>query len=287
MKRLLRVAAALAVGVLPAAAAPPARIVSTSPSITEILFALGLGSRVVGVTNYCHYPPQVKQLPKVGTFLRPNMETIASLRPDLVVIERNPINLAGSLATLNLKSVEVNPEGVAGIYATITRLGEVTGAQPDAARLRASIQAQLDAVKASVAGRPRRTVAFLVGRTPGTLEGIVAAGRGSFLNELMEMAGGDNVFRQAAGTYPKVPLEELFSRNPDVIIDMGDMAETATVTEQHKRNVVRLWQRYPVLRAVREHHVWPVASDIYVVPGPRVVEAAREFAKMFYSEGPR
>jgi iron complex transport system substrate-binding protein len=271
----------LAVALAGAAGAPPQRIVSTSPSITEILFALGLGPRVVAVTNFCHYPPEVNKLPKVGTYLRPNLETIASLRPDLVVIEDNPIQLAGKLAALGLKPLEIEPKDLAGIRLAITRVGDAAGVPQAAAQLNARMQADLEAIRKEAAKRRRTRVAFIVGRTPGSLEGLVAVGRASFLNELIELAGGENVFRESASPYPKVPLEEILGRNPDVIVDMGDMADTAKITEQHRREVPRLWQRYPALKAVRDGRVFAVASDIFVVPGPRVVEAAREFARMF------
>jgi iron complex transport system substrate-binding protein len=125
---------------------------------------------------------------------------------------------------------------------------------------------------------------FLVGRTPGRIEDLIAAGRASHLNELIELAGGDNVFRDSIAAYGKIPLEELLARNPEVIVDMGEMSETVGVTEAQKRAVVALWNRYPTLAAVREHRVYAVASDIFVVPGPRVVDAARALARMFHPE---
>jgi iron complex transport system substrate-binding protein len=125
---------------------------------------------------------------------------------------------------------------------------------------------------------------FIVGRNPGTLDGMVAAGRASYLNEIMDLAGGDNIFHDAPAPYPKVGLEEIIARNPEVIVDMGDMAQTAGVTEEHKRTVIRLWDRAPTVSAVKGHAVFAVASDIYVVPGPRMVEAALAFARMLHPE---
>jgi iron complex transport system substrate-binding protein len=123
---------------------------------------------------------------------------------------------------------------------------------------------------------------FVIGRSPDRLDGLVVAGRASYLNEVIEIAGGENVFRDAVAAYPKVSLEEVMARNPAVIVDMGDMADTVGVTEAHKRGVIALWQQIPTLAAVKQHRVFAVASDIYVVPGPRVIEAAKAFAEMLH-----
>jgi iron complex transport system substrate-binding protein len=125
---------------------------------------------------------------------------------------------------------------------------------------------------------------FVVGRTPGALEGIVAVGRSSYLNEVIEAAGGENIFRDSVAAYPKVPLEEILARDPEVIVDMGEMAQTGDVTEARKQSVVALWQRYGMLQAVKRARVFAVASDIFVVPGPRVIEAVRAFARMLHPE---
>ena len=98
----------------------------------------------------------------------------------------------------------------------------------------------------------------------------------------IEVAGGENVFRDAMAGYPEVSLEEVMARNPEVIVDMGDMSDTVGVTEEHKRAVIALWNRIPTLAAVKQHRVFAVASDMFVVPGPRVIEAARAFAEMLH-----
>ena len=262
----------------------PTRIVSTSPSITEILYALGLGERVVGVTSFCHYPPEAAKKTKIGDYLRPNIEVIAALRPDLVVLESSGIRRSPLPSSLNLKVIEVDPGTLAGVYETIRRIGEAAGVPGDATALAARIRGTLDDIRRRTAKLPRRRVAFIVGRTPGRIEDLVAAGGKSYLDEVIAIAGGDNVFHDALGAYPKISLEEMIGRNPEVIIDMGEMAETTGVTEQQKRAVVKLWSRYPTIAAVRQGRVFAVASDIFVVPGPRVVEAAREFARMLHPE---
>ena len=265
-------------------AAPPQRIVSTAPSATEMLYALGLGDRVVGVTTFCHYPPEAARKPKIGDYLHPSLEAIAGLRPDLVVSEASGVRHAERLSALHLNVLEIDDATLAGIYDSIRRIGQAAGVAARADAVCAGMRAQFDAIRAGVAHLPRRRVLFLVGRTPGRIEDLVAAGRASHLDELLEIAGGENVFRDSIAAYAKIPLEELLARNPEVIVDMGEMSETVGVTEEQKRAVVALWGRYPSLAAVRQHRVYAVASDIFVVPGPRVVDAARALARMLHPE---
>jgi ABC-type Fe3+-hydroxamate transport system substrate-binding protein len=113
---------------------------------------------------------------------------------------------------------------------------------------------------------------------------MVAVGRASYLTEVIELAGGVNAFADAPAAYPKVSLEEILARDPEVIVDMGEMANTHWVTEAQKRAVLALWGRYPALAAVRAGRVHAVADDTFVVPGPRVVEAARSFARLLHPE---
>jgi len=263
-----------------ALAAQPARIVSTSPGITEILYALGLGNRVVGVTTYCHYPPDAMKKPKVGDFLNPNLEAIAGLRPDLIITESTGVRAS---VQLNLPSLDVRDGSVAEIYGAITAIGRAAGVPDRAAALVARIRGELDAVRARAAKLPHPRVMFVAGRTPGRVEDIVVAGRGSHLDELIGIAGGENIFHDTASPYSRISLESLMARNPEVIIDMGEMADTMGVTDGQKRVVAATWAgRMPGLAAVQNRRVYAVASDIYVVPGPRIVEAAREFARMLH-----
>lgn len=265
--------------------AAPSRIVSTAPSITEMLYALGLGERVVGVTTFCHYPPEVKNKPKIGTYLRPNIEAILALRPDLIVLPKNP---AYRFTGLSVPQVVVDHEDVRGVYASIEQIGRATGTDARAKALVADLQAQLQAIGRNVAAKPKVSMLFIVGRSPDALDAIIAAGGASYLGELIETAGGRNVLGEIKTPYPRISHEEILSRDPEVIVDMGDMADTGNVTEAHRKSVEELWRkRYPNLRAVRAHRIFAVASDIYVVPGPRMVEAARAFARMLHPEAAR
>jgi iron complex transport system substrate-binding protein len=267
--------------VVAALPAQPRRIVSTAPSMTETLFALGLGDRVVGVSQYCHYPPEASKRPRIGSYLRPNVEAIVGLRPDLVLLQaKTPDSVAGQLERMKLPVLEVEHGDLERMYAGIRAIAARCGVPERGVKLESEIRARLDAIRRRTAGRPRRSLVFIVGRSPGRLDNLIAVGKGSYLNELIAIAGGVNSLATNALPYPKLSLESMLGLNPDVLVDMGDMAETVGVTEEHKRHVVDLWRRQPALKS----RVFAVASDIFVVPGPRVAEAAEAFEQMLHPE---
>jgi len=271
-----------------ALAGGPQRIISTSPSITEMLYALGLGDRVVGVTSYCHYPPEVRDKPKIGNYLRPDVETIVSMQPDLVVSLAEHGELRPRLERLGLKILALQHNDLAGIYRSIAELSEKTGVPERGAALVQQIQGDLESIRRSARRLPRRSTLFIVGRTPGAIQSVVAVGAGPFLNELIEIAGGDNLLRESGQHYPQISRETILVRRPEVVLDMGDMAATDDVSAEHKRSVVALWRReFPQIPAVTAGRVYAVADDRYVVPGPRVAQAARMLFDLIHPEAVR
>src|SRR4051812_17778124 len=157
----------IADGAQDTAAPRVARIVSTSPSITETLFALGLGSRVVGVSSYCRFPEDVAKLPRVGTFLKPDAEIIAQLRPDLVIIHAGPNTVPRQLAALQISTVTVDRGTLASVYSTIRTIGTAAGVPARADVLVADLERRLDTIRVASAKRPARRVLVIVGRQPG------------------------------------------------------------------------------------------------------------------------
>jgi iron complex transport system substrate-binding protein len=260
---------------------PVARIVSTLPSATEMLFAIGLGDRVVGVSNFCRYPPQVTSLPKIGNVLRPDFERILTLRPDLVVItDRNP-ELAGRLAAARVPFVAVATTTLADISLGMVRIGAAAGIEPHARTVVRSMEERLQRVRARAVTRPRPRVLLIVGRNPDTLTGIVAAGAGSYLDDLVELAGGDNVVSRVSSlAYPKVSLETILSLDPQMIVDTIDMSGIDLNRERRNAEGQKLWQRYRTLSAVRAGRVHPADSEALVIPGPRVVDVAEWLANL-------
>ena len=269
----------------PADAQVPARLVSTSPSITETLFALGLGDRVVGVSRYCRFPPAVAALPKVGTFLQPDVELIARLKPDLVVIHPGPGSAERDLRRLNMRSVIVDRGGLDTVFSSIDRIGAAAGVPDRAAALVQTLEERLNRVRRAVAERRPQRVLLIVGRRPGTLTDLVAVGRRSYMSDLATIAGGVNVLADATlPEYPRISMETVIRLAPDVIIDAGDMGDTADRRQARQALTADLWRRQQV-GAARNGRVHPVISDAFVVPGPRVVEVAETMALWLHGVG--
>jgi iron complex transport system substrate-binding protein len=267
---MLRRIFVLAAILLHAAVAQPHRIVSTAPSITETLFALGLGPEVVGVSNYCRFPPEVTKLPKVGTYLRPNAEAIARLTPDLVVIKKLSNDLPSRLTALGIAYVEVEIETLPQLYAAMEKLGHAAGVDARAKTLVNDIQSRLNTVRSKTDGLSKPKMLFVVGRRAGTLQDLVAVGTDSYLNQLIEIAGGVNVLQDAdLPSYPRISLETAIRANPDFIIDTST---PMMGSEQARAASEALWQEHQELAAVRTHHLRVFNSDEFVVPGPRVAE---------------
>ena len=265
----------------------PARIVSTSPSITETLFALGLGDRVVGVSTYCRYPPAVAVLPKVGTFLKPDAETIARLKPDLVFVHKGPNNVLAQLGTLGIKTAVVDRGSLPGVFTTIREISTAANVADKGERLVGDLNAGLDRVKASVAGRTPRKVLIIVGRRTGTLTDIIAVGPGSYLHGIATIAGGSNVLASTTLEYPRISMETVISLAPDVIVDVGEMGESPADSDRRRQITEGLWRSQTLVKAVRDGGVHAVHDEAFVVPGPRIVEVARTMARWLHGVEPR
>ena len=266
----------------PQASRPPARIVSTSPSITETLFALGLGNQVVGVSTYCRFPPEVNKLPKVGTFLRPSPELIARLTPSLVILHAGPNDAAQQLAKLRVPFITVERGTLPAVFSSINAIGKAAGTPERAATLVASLETRLDRIRANVSGRAPKKVLIIMGRRAGTLTDVIAVGPRSYLHDLVGIAGGVNVLADSRLEYPRISMESIIRLDPDVIIDAGDMGDTPDDRERRRAMTEKLWQAQTLVRAARTGHVHAITSDIFVVPGPRVVEAAETMARWLH-----
>lgn len=279
IRRLLLLALTTAVAVLPQAATTKAkRIVSTAPSITETLFALGLGNEVVGVSNYCHYPPAANTKARVGQLLNPDVEAIVALHPDLVVVEKIPNHLQEQLQRLHIRSISVAHNTIEDVLQSDDLIARAAGVPEAGPHLDTEVERSLDQVRAKTAPLPKLKAAFVVGHSPGKLAGIFVAGKETYLSELLKIVGAENVFEDAKGRYPEVSLEEILSRNPDVIVEfVGDGSEK-------KAEMLRLWANESNLRAVRTHHVFAVPADLFDIPSPRVTEAARYLAHVLRPE---
>jgi ABC-type Fe3+-hydroxamate transport system substrate-binding protein len=201
-----------------------------------------------------------------------------------VLITKNPVRLRERLEALHLKVLEVDQESLPNLFSSIRQVGEATGSQSAASQLLMTMRMRLDEIHRSASTKKPTRMMFVVGRSPNRLEGLTVVGGPSFLSELITLAGGDNIFKDAKALYPQVTMEEVLARNPDVILDMGDMADTGAVTPAKERAVVELWNRASSVAAVKNHRVHAIGSEIFFVPGPRIVDAAQAFLTLLHPE---
>ena len=253
----------------------PLRVVSLAPSLTEIVFALGRGDWLVGVTDFCDYPPEARSKPRIGGPMTPDLERVVRLRPDLVLAtaDGNPRETLAQLARLHIPVFAVKPEGYAGILASAEAVGRALRAEREAAALVQDIQGRVAAIRRAVAGRPRPRVLYLVWADP-----LIAAGPATYIHDLMEMAGGENVVRERSVPYPRLSWEEVVGAAPEVILVAShrDGPDRPSIGEAW-----RGWQSVP---AVRSGRIIAVPGDTIHRPGPRVVEGVERLARAIHPE---
>lgn len=285
--RLNEFAILLLISALPLLAqTKPQRIVSTAPSITETLFALGIGDRVVGVSQFCNYPPQVQKLPKVGSYIRPDAEAIARLAPDLVVLQRSSSELTGRLNALHIPFLEVPHSTLEDIFAEIQLIGKAAGVPDRSASLVAQIKGSLDAIQSRAKAMPSPRVLVIVDRQQGTLNNLIAVGPDNYVNQILEIAGGTNVLaKPGVPQYPRISLETVLRENPDVIIDLSGTQETEAARRASRAATLALWSQYRDMAAVRNGHVYAGTTDSLVVPGPRTPIATQRLFDFVHGIG--
>ena len=254
-------------------AARPQRIVSIIPATTEMLFAMGAGPRIVGVGSFDRFPPDVEQIPRVGGLIDPNTERILSLRPDLVIVYGTQTALSEQLERANIPMFVYEHQGLPDIMATVRSLGARVGAAKEAEAFAARMEQTLSNIRASVAGRPRPRTLLVFGRDPATLRNINASGGYGFLADLLEVAGGENVFADVPRQSVQVSTEMLLTLAPDVIIELryGE----GLVLENAEQDLAA-WNALPAVPAVRQSRVHLLTGDEFVVPGPRITIAAEK-----------
>jgi iron complex transport system substrate-binding protein len=249
------------------------RIVSLAPSVTEILFGIGAGDRLVGVSSFCDYPAEVAAIPRVGTFTKPSIEAILAARPDLVIAARGPatMNAVASVRGVGVPVLVIDDVKLADVWKAIEDIGTHTGRVEAAARLADKMRRRFDAVESRLAGVPRRRVLVVVGQTP-----LIVAGVETFVNDLIRVAGGVNVAADTGQPWPRLSLETVLSREPEVIIDSALSHEDGAD--------VAFWSRFPRLPAVRDGRVHAYRSFAALRGGPRLADAAEEFARLIHPE---
>jgi len=286
-QRVFGLAILLLVFVLPLPAqTKPQRIVSTAPSITETLFALGVGDRVVGVSRFCNYPPEVQKLPKVGDYIKPDVESVARLVPDLVILQQSQNDLGDRLNALHIAFIVVPHTTLDDIYTEIQLIGKVAGVPERSTNLIAQIRSSLDAIQAKARSMPSPRVVVIVDRQQGTLNNLIAVGPNNYVNQILEIAGGNNVLAQPGlPQYPRISVETILRENPDVIIDLSGTQETDEARRISRASTLTLWAQYRDLAAVRGGHVYAGTADSLVVPGPRTPIATQRLFDFVHGIG--
>ena len=255
---------------------------STSPSITETLFALGLGDRVVGVSTYCRYPAAVAALPKVGTFLKPDAETIARLKPDLVFVHKGPNNVLAQLGTLGVRTAVVDRGSLPGVFTTIREISAAAhvadaGERSSASSMPGSIASRRRSpANATKDADHRRPPDRNADRHHRRWPGLVPA-RHRRDRRRIERAGDRRKLE-----YPRISMETVISLAPDVIVDVGEMGESPADSDRRRQITEGLWRSQTLVEAVRDGGVHAVHDEAFVVPGPRIVEVARTMARWLH-----
>jgi iron complex transport system substrate-binding protein len=257
----------------------PTRIVSLAPSVTEILFAIGAGPQVVGVTTFCNFPPEAEALPEIGGFsVRTiSVEAIVDLQPDLVIAgAASQLAVAEALEPLGIPTMIMAPDELAGVFANIEQLGAVTGNEAQAAATLGEMRARIDAVAATVAEIPaeqRPRVFWEVFDEP-----LMTAGPNTFAGQLLSIAGAENIFADASEDYPQISAEAVVERNPGVIMGSDSHAEKLTP------EMVAARPGWSEIAAVRDGRIYLINGDVSSRPGPRLADALEAMVRALYPE---
>ncbi len=260
---------------------PRKGIVTMAPHLTETVFALGQGSRVIAVGSFDDYPPETAALPRVGGYLDPNLEKISTLSPELLIVPGRNRKVTEYAEMKGLPLLNVNMDSLASIEAGIETIGKALNCAPEADALRARIRNELDAVRNAVKGLPRPKVLIITTRPDHTLNSLYTANRTSFVSELVDCAGGENVYADGPSNYFTASKETIVVRAPDVILEFHagenlDESEQAKFTDD--------WRQLPSLPAVRNGRVHLIHESHALRPGPRVGEIARILARHIHPE---
>jgi len=254
------------------------RIVSLAPNLTEILFAIGLEDEIVGVTLDSDYPPDAAQMPKVGTFWQPNIEAVVAARPNLVItlgFEQQK-NLAERLRRIGYKNLTVNIEKVSDLFDAIEKIGAATGRQPQANELISHIRTKLHQLVTLVSTESKIRVLWVVQREP-----LRVAGRDTFVNEMIELAGGENAIGPTVHKYPPIGAEQVMACNAEVIIESAMGREDI---EGQRDRALRHWSKFKYIPAVASNRVYVIDGDTVSRLGPRLYEGTETIARCLRPE---
>jgi iron complex transport system substrate-binding protein len=247
-----------------------------APSLTELLFALGLDEEIVGVTLFSDYPPEAREKNKVGSFVQPNIEAIIAARPDLTITATvtgsdQQKHLAMRLNRIDYNSLTLHLETVAGLFEAIEKIGRVTGRQSEADRLTHDLRTKLDKLSALVDTSDKVKVLYVVQRQP-----LRVAGRDTFVNEMIELAGGENAIGPTVHRYPPIGAEQVIGSGAEVIIEPAMLNQDIT---QQKQTAMEYWSRFSNIPAVKNGKIYVIKADTVARLGPRLYEGTETIAR--------
>lgn len=255
------------------------RIISLVPALTEMVFAIGAGDRVIAVSSYDDYPLQVRTLPKVGALIDPDVERIIALRPDLVLLYGSQTDLITQLSRASIPYFAYRHGGLAAVTATIRSLGQRTGHTQQADALASDIDRRLTTLRQRAAALVTPRTLLVFGREGGSLRNIYASGGRGFLHDILEAAGGVNVFADVPTESVQASSEMILSRAPDVIIEIRS---TDIPSEPQRAAEIATWKLLASVPAVRRGRIYLLSGRAIGVPGPRVAESAEQMAALLH-----
>jgi iron complex transport system substrate-binding protein len=274
-----------------ASATPPQRIVCLAPSVTEMVFALGAGERVVAVSDYCAGPAAALSLPRVGGFANPNYERILALEPDLVLTIGEAQRLRRFCAARAIPCRSFHIERLADVTHGLTDLGALLGRPAEAAAQVARLETGLAAVHAKVAGLRAIPTLLVVSRSPGTLRGLMTTNGETFLSELLALAGGRNCFANGPRRYFTPSQEAIFTAAPEVIVELQPTTahwvaddREPPMSDAQRRQLHSDWRVLPALPAVQKNRIYVVTDQRLLIPGLHLPETAAHFARLLHPE---
>ena len=262
-------------------ASPAHRIVSLVPNVTEMLFAVGAGSQVVGVSSYDDFPAETKSLPRVGALLDPDTERIFSLRPDLIIVYGSQTELEEQFARTGIRVYPYRHGGIENVLQAIRDVARLTGHAPEGERVVRGMQTQFAAIRERVRGQPRPKTMVVIGRDAGELRGVYASGGIGFLHEILDIAGGDDVFADQKREAVQPSNETMIVRGPQVIVELHPGDPPATAVLQKERAA---WNQLASVPAVRNNRVHLLYGGYLLAAGPRLGQAAETLARVLHPE---
>ncbi len=259
----------------------PHRVISLSPNFTEIVYDIGAQDQLVGVTNYCKFPPEATKKEKVGGWVNPNIEKIVSLKPDLILVPSFFGKNYDRLQKLDLPILAMKCYTTQDVLALYDLIGEKMGRESAAKKAKDRLEKRLGRLKGHKSDRKPLSVLFIVNHVPGALQQLYAVGSNNFINELIQWTGGVNVLEDSKLTYPIVSKEEMVSRDPDVIITVLPPESK----KEDEKNEQKIWSQMSTLKAVREGHLYFFQGDDLMIPGPTMLHLAQLLSDAFEKTG--